>query len=94
MEHNEKWSKGAHAELAQPSVALFARDAETIAESLAPKEVSAVRLASGMRMLTFYINRAGKRLSPSRLRNLEKAKRLLTARVEEARREEARRESR
>jgi tRNA(adenine34) deaminase len=42
-------------------------------------------------MLTFYINRAGRGLSASRKRTLEKAKKLLSARVDEARKEEQRR---
>jgi hypothetical protein len=34
-----------------------------------------------MRMLTYFINRAGKGLSASRRRELEKAKKLLAARI-------------
>jgi hypothetical protein len=34
-----------------------------------------------MRMLTFYINRAGKELTESRQKELEEAKRLLSARI-------------
>jgi tRNA(adenine34) deaminase len=34
-----------------------------------------------MRMLTFFINRAGKGLSAARRRELERAKRLLSARI-------------
>lgn len=39
-------------------------------------------MASGMRMLTFYINRAGHNLSASRKAELQKAKDLLHKRVE------------
>jgi hypothetical protein len=35
-----------------------------------------------MRMLTFYVNRAGKNLTKSRLRVLERAKELLHERIE------------
>ena len=38
-----------------------------------------------MRMLTYFINRAGKGLSKSRRAELEKAKKLLSARVKAAR---------
>jgi tRNA(adenine34) deaminase len=38
-----------------------------------------------MRMLTFYINRAGKNLSTERKRTLERAKVLLHERVERSR---------
>ena len=37
-----------------------------------------------MRMLTYFINRAGKNLSASRRRELEKAKKLLSQRVARA----------
>lgn len=92
ISEKEKWSKDV--QTAHSAVALFTRDPETIAASLASKEYSPGGPASGMRMLSFYISRSGKRLSPSRLRNLEKAKRLLLARVEQAQRDEARRHSR
>jgi hypothetical protein len=35
-----------------------------------------------MRLLEFYISHAAQRLSPSRLRRLEKARKLLAARIE------------
>jgi tRNA(adenine34) deaminase len=38
-----------------------------------------------MRMLTFFINRAGRGLSASRRAELERAKRLLSRRVQRAR---------
>lgn len=87
------WSKSVNTNPTHPPVSLFTKDPETIAESLASKEVSPKGPASGMRMLTFYINRAGRGISASRMRNLEKAKKLLTVRVEQARREEERRKS-
>jgi len=37
-----------------------------------------------MRMLTYFINRAGKGLSASRRRELEKAKKLLSLRIAKA----------
>ena len=48
------------------------------AKHLASKKVSPKGPASGMRMLTFYINRAGKNLSEERHAELEKAKDLLS----------------
>jgi hypothetical protein len=35
-----------------------------------------------MRLLAFYISHSAKRLSPSRLRSLEKARKLLAARMD------------
>jgi hypothetical protein len=79
-----KWSAGVDTESTYPGEGLFKKDAATIARSLASKKVSPKGPASGMRMLTFYVNRAGKNLSQSRLRVLERAKELLHERVEKA----------
>ena len=65
-----------------PPEGLFKKDAATIARTLSSKKVSPKGVSSGMRMLSFYINRAGKNLPQSRLRVLEKAKRLMHERVE------------
>jgi Protein of unknown function (DUF3175) len=65
-------------------VGLFAKDPETIAASLASKEVSPQGPDTGMRMLTFYISRASRRLSPSRRKKLEKARKLLMMQIEKA----------
>jgi uncharacterized protein DUF3175 len=61
---------------------LFAKDAATIARSLASKKVSPKGPGSGMRMLTYFINRAGRGLSASRRKELAKAKRLLSQRMQ------------
>ena len=68
-----------------PQEGLFKKDAATIARSLASKKVSPKGPGSGMRMLTFYVNRAGKNLSQSRLRVLERAKKMLHERIEKSR---------
>lgn len=60
---------------------LFAKPAEAIAEALASKEISPQGPGSGLRLLAFYMNYAGKRLSPARRRTLEKARKLLADRV-------------
>ena len=73
-----------------PPVGLFAKDPETIAESLASKDVSPGGPASGMRVLAFYISHASKSLSASRRRSLEKAKKLLSARLDQSLKEELR----
>jgi hypothetical protein len=64
-----------------PPSGLFAQDAETIAEVMAREEVSPKGVGSGIRMIQFFINRAGKRLPAARKRELEKAKRILQRRV-------------
>jgi hypothetical protein len=65
-----------------PPAGLFTKDAATIARSLASKKVSPKGPGSGMRMLTYFINRGGRGLSPSRRTELERAKRLLSKRIQ------------
>ena len=73
-----KWSAGVTTVSTYPEHDLFNQDAETVATHLASKKVSPKGPASGMRMLNFYINRAGKNLSQERHAELEKAKTLLS----------------
>lgn len=68
-----------------PREGLFTKDAVTIARELASKRVSPKGPGSGMRMLTYYINRGGRNLSPSRRKELERAKELLSEKVKQAR---------
>jgi len=77
-----------------PPKGLFTRDARTIARTLASKKVSPKGPGSGMRMLTYFINRAGRGLSASRRAELEKAKRLLAERVRRGRARKTRRRPR
>ncbi|HEY6445153.1 MAG TPA: DUF3175 domain-containing protein [Acidobacteriaceae bacterium] len=79
-----KWSAAVNTESTYPDQGLFKQDAATIARSLASKKVSPKGPSSGMRMLTFYVNRAGKNLSARRRHELERAKELLHARIERA----------
>ena len=60
------------------------KDASSIARTLASKKVSPKGPGSGMRMLTFYINRAGHNLSAGRRRELERAMKLLSQRIQKA----------
>lgn len=61
-----------------PDKGLFKQSPTAIAKALASKKVSPKGPASGMRMLNFYINRAGKNLSASRHAALERAKDILS----------------
>lgn len=76
-----RWSGKVKTVSTFPPPGLFTKDAETIARSLASKKVSPNGPASGMRMLMFYVNRAGKNLSPERTRELGRAKELLSERI-------------
>jgi hypothetical protein len=81
----KKWVSKVKTESTYPPEGLFNRDAETIARRQASKQVSPKGPGSGMRLLTYYINRGGKGLRAARKKELEKAKKLLADRVEKAR---------
>lgn len=68
-----------------PPKGLFTKRASTIAQSLASKKVSPKGPSSGMRMLTYFINRGGRGLSAARRAELEKAKTLLSKRIKQSR---------
>jgi tRNA(Arg) A34 adenosine deaminase TadA len=74
----KKWSANVTTDSTHPDEGLFNQSASAIAKALASKKVSPKGPASGMRMLNFYVNRAGKNLSRSRHAELEKAKTLLS----------------
>ena len=74
----KKWSAKVDTDSTHPDQGLFNKSASAIAKALASKKVSPKGPASGMRMLNFYINRAGKNLPKSRHAELEKAKTLLS----------------
>jgi hypothetical protein len=81
----KKWSHNVNTDSTHPPEGLFTKDPETIARSLASKKVSPKGPGSGMRMLTFFINRAGKNLSGAERAKLQKARELLSQRVKAAR---------
>jgi hypothetical protein len=64
-----------------PPEGLFTKDAKTIARVMASKKVSPKGPGSGVRMIQYFINRAGKGLSAGRKAELEEAKRLLQERA-------------
>jgi tRNA(Arg) A34 adenosine deaminase TadA len=70
----KKWSAKVTTDSTHPDEGLFNKSASAIAKGLASKKVSPKGPASGMRMLNFYINRAGKNLSATRKAELKKAK--------------------
>ena len=62
---------------------LFAKNPETIVAALTSKEAFPHGAASGLRVLTFYMSQAGRGMSAAQRRNLEKAKAMLSVRVEQ-----------
>ncbi len=93
MATTKKWSAKVKTVSTYPQEGLFTKEPAEIARALASKKVSPKGPASGMRMLTFFINRAGKTLSASRRAKLEEAKELLGNRGKRARQSEERKKS-
>jgi hypothetical protein len=79
--NKKRWVAGVKTDSTHPPKGLFNQSAPTIARSLASKKVSPKGVQSGLRMLTYYINRAGGNLKPARRRELERAKSILSRRL-------------
>jgi len=77
---SRRWSIRTKTASTFPPPGLFAKDADTIARVMATKKVSPKGLGSAIRMVQYFINRAGANLPARRRRELERAKRLLQAR--------------
>jgi len=82
---SKRWVRDVKTVSTFPPEGLFTKDAKTIARVMASKKVSPKGPGSGVRMIQYFINRAGKGLSPTRKKELEKAKRLLQERIERQR---------
>jgi len=76
-----RWVASVKTDSTHPPAGLFTKSAATIARVLASKKVSPKGPSSGMRMLNYFINRAGKGLTRSRRATLERAKTLLSKRI-------------
>jgi len=76
-----RWVSKVKTDSTHPPAGLFTKKAPVIVRALASKKVSPKGPSSGMRMLTYFINRAGRGLSPSRRAELERAKSLLSRRI-------------
>jgi hypothetical protein len=79
---NKRWVAGVKTVSTFPPRDTFNQDAETVARTMASKKVSPKGIGSGIRMIQYFINRAGKSLSATRKRELERAKRILQERAE------------
>jgi tRNA(adenine34) deaminase len=78
---NKRWVRDVKTVSTCPPGGLFTKDAKTIARVMAGRKVSPKGIGSGIRMIQFFINRAGKGLPPARRQELEEAKRILRARL-------------
>jgi hypothetical protein len=79
----DKWVARVKTDSTHPPAGLFTKSATTIAKALASKNVSPKGPGSGLRMLTYFINRSGRGLSAKRGAELEKAKSLLSKKITE-----------
>jgi tRNA(adenine34) deaminase len=79
----KRWVRNVKTVSTAPPEGTFTKDAETIARTMARKEVSPKGIGSAIRMVQYFINRAGKDLPAERKKELEKAKELLQAKERE-----------
>jgi tRNA(adenine34) deaminase len=77
---SKKWVQDVTTDSTSPPEGIFTKDAETIAKVMARKDVSPRGIGSAIRMIQYFINRAGKGLSKERKKELENAKKLLQER--------------
>jgi hypothetical protein len=77
----KRWVSKVKTDSTHPPAGLFTKSAETIARTLASKKVSPKGPGSGMRMLTYFINRGGRGLSAARRAELNRAKILLSRQI-------------
>ena len=80
-EKKKQWVKNVKTVSTLPPKDLFTKDASTIARAMASKRVSPKGIGSGIRMIQFLINRAGKNLPAKQKKELEEAKRILQAKL-------------
>jgi len=76
-----RWVRKVRTASTAPPPKTFTGSAEHIARTMASKRVSPKGLGSGIRMIQYFINRAGKNLPSTRRRELERAKRILQQRA-------------
>ena len=79
--NDKRWVRKVKTVSTSPPAGLFTKNAKTIARVMATKKVSPGGIGSGIRMIQYFINRAGKGLSATRRRELERAKRILQRRA-------------
>ena len=77
----KQWVSRVTTDSTHPPARTFKGSATQIARTMARKDVSPKGLGSGIRMIQYFINRGGKGLSPTRRRELERAKRILQRRA-------------
>ena len=79
-----RWVRKVKTDSTHPPPRTLSGSASQIARTMARKDVSPKGLGSAIRMIQYFINRGGRRLSASRRRELERAKRILQRRRQAA----------
>jgi len=87
VQQKSRWTAKVKTDSTHPPPGLFTKSAATIARTLASRRVSPKGAVSGLRMLTYFINRAGRGLSAERRAELQKAKTLLSRRIKRAKKD-------
>ena len=77
----KRWSHNVTTVSTFPPEGTFTKNPEMIAKIMARKDVSPKGIGSAIRMVQFFINRAGKTLPAERKEALEEAKQLLRERL-------------
>jgi tRNA(adenine34) deaminase len=72
-----RWVQNVRTVSTFPPKDTFNKDAKGIARTMASKKVSPKGVGSGIRMIQYFSNRAGKNLSAKQKKELEEAKRIL-----------------
>jgi len=78
---SKRWVRRVTTDSTAPPRGTFTGSAAQIARTMARKDVSPKGIGSGIRMIQYFINRAGKDLRPTRRAKLEQAKRILQRRA-------------
>jgi uncharacterized protein DUF3175 len=81
---SRRWVRTVKTDSTHPPPRTFSGSGAQIARTMARKDVSPKGLGSAIRMIQYFINRGGRRLSASRRRELERAKRILQRRRQSA----------
>jgi hypothetical protein len=77
---DKRWVRRVKTVSTFPPEGTFTKEAASIARTMASKKVSPKGIGSAIRMIQFFINRAGRGLSKRRRRELERAKEILRER--------------
>jgi Protein of unknown function (DUF3175) len=81
VKRKRRWVRGVTTDSTHPPPGTFSGSAAEIATTMARKDVSPGGLGSGIRMIQYFINRGGRKLSARRRAELERAKRILQQRA-------------